>query len=144
MTCLLFSTLPVGMFDPTPYAPGPAAQTEGLTHKHVHTHPHTHTHTHTRPHTHTHLHTHTHTHAHTHTLTYTRTHTHTHTHTHTQDCCTELEARGAGAPHAQTRTDKMEQVSRDVPRTSYRIQGELFGCAMGEQIQPNIRQKQVS
>lgn len=60
-----------------------------------------------------------------------------------QDCCTELEALGAGAAHAQTHSEKMEQISRDVPRTSYRIQGEEFGCAMGDQIPGNIRQKQV-
>ncbi len=60
-----------------------------------------------------------------------------------QDCCTELEARGAGAAHAQTRSEKLEQVSRDIPRTSYRIQGEEFGCAMGDQIDNNIKQKQV-
>ncbi len=60
-----------------------------------------------------------------------------------QDCCTELEARGAGATHAQTRSEKVEQVSRDVPRTSYRIHGVDFGCAMGDQLDGNIRQKQV-
>ncbi len=60
-----------------------------------------------------------------------------------QDCCTELEARGAGAAHAQTRSEKVEQVSRDVPRTSYRIHGVDFGCAMGDQLDNNIRQKQV-
>ncbi|XP_064399023.1 uncharacterized protein LOC135345540 isoform X2 [Halichondria panicea] len=59
-----------------------------------------------------------------------------------RDCCTELEARGAGAAHAQTRSEKVEQVSRDVPRTSYRIHGVDFGCAMGDQLDNNIRQKQ--
>ena len=115
--------------------------------KYNHTRTHTHTHhTHITSHTHTHTHTHTH-HTHTtHTHTHTHTpHTHTHTsHTHTQDCSTELEALGAGAPHAQTRLEKMEQVSRDVSRTSYKIQDELIGCAMGEEIQPNIKQKVVS
>lgn len=61
-----------------------------------------------------------------------------------QDCCSELEALGAGAPHAQTKADKESQIDRDVPRTSYKIMGEQFGCAMGENADGNIREKLVS
>ena len=42
-----------------------------------------------------------------------------------------------------SRADKEEQISRDVPRTSYRIAGEDFGCAMGEDVDANIREKMV-
>ena len=74
----------------------------------------------------------------------TTTITHTHTHTHTQDCCSELEALGAGAAHASTKSEKQDQISRDVPRISYKILDKVYGCAMGEYMEQNIREKIVS
>ncbi len=50
---------------------------------------------------------------------------------------------GAGAPHALTKAEKDDQITRDVPRTSFRIMGEEFGCAMGENVEGNIREKLV-
>lgn len=61
-----------------------------------------------------------------------------------QDCCSELEALGAGAPHAQTKAEKESQISRDIPRTSFKILEQQFGCAMGENDEENIREKLVS
>ena len=60
-----------------------------------------------------------------------------------QDCCSALEAQGAGAPHAETKAEKESQIDRDVPRTSYKVLGEKYGCAMGENVEANIREKQV-
>ena len=40
--------------------------------------------------------------------------------------------------------EKEEQITRDVARTSYKIGEETFGCAMGEQVDTNIRAKMVS
>ncbi len=60
-----------------------------------------------------------------------------------QDCCSELEAIGAGAPHAETKAEKEDQIIRDVPRVSYKIMGEDFGCAMGENVDANITEKKV-
>ena len=40
--------------------------------------------------------------------------------------------------------EKEEQITRDVSRSSYKIGEETFGCAMGEQVDTNIRAKMVS
>ena len=61
-----------------------------------------------------------------------------------QDCCSELEARGAGAIHAASREDKEEQVARDVPRTSYLVGSERFGCEMGDRAVDNVHRKKVN
>ena len=60
-----------------------------------------------------------------------------------QDCCSELEALGAGAPHVHTRQEKEEQIERDVSRTSYTIGSITVGPASGQNIQDNIQQKLV-
>ena len=93
-----------------------------------------------------HSHTHTYTLTHSHTLTHTHSHTHTHTltHTHTQDCCSELEAMGAGAAHASSKIEKQEQINRDVPRICYKILDKVYGCAMGEFMERNVQEKMVS
>lgn len=51
---------------------------------------------------------------------------------------------GAGAPHAVKREEQEEQITRDVSRTSYKIGETTFGCAMGEHVDGNIREKMVS
>ena len=61
-----------------------------------------------------------------------------------QDCCSELEGIGAGAPHAETKEDKQLQVERDVPRTTFKIGGEVYGCASGDLVKVNIEEKLVS
>lgn len=66
-----------------------------------------------------------------------------HTHTHTQDCCSELEAVGAGAPHVQERQEKEEQIDRDVPRTVFNIDSQTYGVAYGRDVQANVREKLV-
>ena len=60
-----------------------------------------------------------------------------------QDCCSELEAKGAGADHAYTMEAKAEQVMCDVPRTMYIIGGHEFGAATGEQAVANVEEKKV-
>ncbi len=55
-----------------------------------------------------------------------------------------MEALGAGADHAKTKAEKEEQITRDVSRTSFKISDRSFGCAMGEQIDVNIKEKMVS
>ena len=60
-----------------------------------------------------------------------------------QDCCSELEALGAGAPHVHTRQEKEEQIERDVSRTSYIIGSITIGPSTGQDIQDNIQQKLV-
>ena len=60
-----------------------------------------------------------------------------------QDCCSELEAVGAGAPHVQTRQEKEEQIDRDVPRTVFRIGTKELGGAIGSDVQDNIQDKLV-
>ena len=71
-------------------------------------------------------------------------HVHTHTHTHAQDCCSELEAMGAGAAHASSKVEKQEQINRDVPRICYKILDKEYGCAMGEFMEQNVQEKMVS
>ena len=51
---------------------------------------------------------------------------------------------GAGAAHAVKREEQEEQITRDVSRTSYKIGETTFGCAMGEHVDANIREKMVS
>ena len=71
----------------------------------------------------------------------------THTHPHiidAQDCCSELEAMGAGAAHASSKVEKQEQINRDVPRICYKILDKEYGCAMGEFMDQNIQEKMVS
>ena len=60
-----------------------------------------------------------------------------------QDCCSELEAKGAGADHAYTLEAKAEQIMCDVPRTVYLIGGQEFGAATGEHAATNVREKKV-
>ena len=74
-----------------------------------------------------------------HTCTVINTITHT-----PQDCCSELEAMGAGAAHACTKAEKQEQILRDVPRICYKILDKVYGCAMGEFMEQNIQEKMVS
>lgn len=40
--------------------------------------------------------------------------------------------------------DKEEQIGRDVSRTSYKIAVHSFGCAMGEHIGSNVKEKMVN
>ena len=61
-----------------------------------------------------------------------------------QDCCSELEAVGAGAPHVQERQEKEEQIDRDVPRSVFHIGTKKFGCAYGRDAQDNVQNKLVS
>ena len=60
-----------------------------------------------------------------------------------QDCCSELEAKGAGADHAHTTESKAEQISCDVPRTTYVVGRQRFGAATGEHAAANIAEKKV-
>jgi hypothetical protein len=39
--------------------------------------------------------------------------------------------------------DKRNQIDRDVPRISYKILGGKYGCAMGENVDANIKEKLV-
>ena len=76
-------------------------------------------------------------------------HVHVCTHTYpyiiyAQDCCSELEAMGAGAAHASSKIEKQEQINRDVPRICYKILDKEYGCAMGEFMDQNIQEKMVS
>ena len=59
-----------------------------------------------------------------------------------QECCSELEAVGAGAPHAQSRQEKEEQIERDIPRTAFIIGSKRMGGASGSE--DNIQEKLVS
>lgn len=61
-----------------------------------------------------------------------------------QDCCSELEAKAAGADHAHTPDAQAEQITRDVSRTRYRIGAREFGAATGEAVAGNITEKQAS
>ena len=70
--------------------------------------------------------------------------THTYPHIYAQDCCSELEAMGAGAAHASSKVEKQEQINRDVPRICYKILDKEYGCAMGEFMDQNIQEKMVS
>lgn len=58
-----------------------------------------------------------------------------------RDCCSELEGIGAGAPHVEAKEEKQLQVERDVPRTSFKIGGKIFGCASGDMVKGNIDDK---
>lgn len=60
-----------------------------------------------------------------------------------QDCCSELEAVGAGASHVQEREEKREQIDRDVPRTVFLIGGKKLDVAFGRAVQENVKDKLV-
>ena len=60
-----------------------------------------------------------------------------------QDCCSELEAIGAGAPHVQSKEEKDAQIERDVPRMAFKIGSRLLRGATGSDVKDNIRQKLV-